>query len=57
LNDGRVQSKVPVEGRASPIFVITRAETGNLHVSAITPWEIAMLVSKARLRFCCGVGE
>jgi PIN domain nuclease of toxin-antitoxin system len=33
------------------------AETGKRHVSAITPWEIALLVGKARLRFCCDVGE
>jgi PIN domain nuclease of toxin-antitoxin system len=33
------------------------AEAGDLHVSAITPWEIAMLVNKGRLRFRRDVGE
>jgi PIN domain nuclease of toxin-antitoxin system len=32
-------------------IIRTAAQTDNLYVSAITPWEIAMLVSKGRLSF------
>ncbi|MDR2451009.1 MAG: type II toxin-antitoxin system VapC family toxin [Candidatus Accumulibacter sp.] len=44
-------------GQEARAAIQAAAETGTLHVSAITPWEIAMLVGKARLRFCCDVGE
>ena len=33
------------------------AAANSLHVSAITPWEIAMLISKGRLRLERDVGE
>jgi PIN domain nuclease of toxin-antitoxin system len=33
------------------------AAEDTLLVSAITPWEIALLVSKSRLRLSCDVGE
>jgi PIN domain nuclease of toxin-antitoxin system len=44
-------------GQEARAAIQAAAETGKLHVSAITPWEIALLVGKARLRFCCDVGE
>ena len=44
-------------GQEARVAIQTAAEAGNLYVSAITPWEIAMLAGKDRLRFCCDVGE
>ncbi len=43
-------------GQKSRDLIIAAAQAERLYVSAITPWEIAMLVSKGRLSFAQEVG-
>lgn len=44
-------------GPESRALVNASAQADGLYVSAITPWEIAMLVSKGRLSFAQEIGE
>ena len=44
-------------GKTSRTQIQQAAQAGSLYVSAITPWEIAMLVSKGRLTLVQEVGE
>jgi len=44
-------------GQKSREMIRTAAQADNLYVSAITPWEVAMLVSKGRLSFSVEIGE
>jgi PIN domain nuclease of toxin-antitoxin system len=44
-------------GKRSRKAIQTAAEAGMLHLSAISPWEIAVLVSKGRLLLEQDVGE
>jgi PIN domain nuclease of toxin-antitoxin system len=44
-------------GQKSREIIRTAAQTDNLYVSAITPWEVAMLVSKCRLSFSLEIGK
>ena len=44
-------------GKKSRTLIQASAQADTLYVSAITPWEIAMLVSKGRLTLVQEVGE
>ncbi len=44
-------------GQKSRDLIFAAAQAEHLYVSAITPWEIAMLVSKGRLSFAQEIGE
>ena len=44
-------------GEKSRILIQQSAQADSLYVSAITPWEIAMLVSKGRLTLVQEIGE
>lgn len=44
-------------GSESRALINAAAHADGLYVSAITPWEIAMLVSKGRLSFAQEIGE
>ena len=44
-------------GKKNRTLIQQLAQADSLHVSAITPWEIAMLVSKGRLTMVQEVGE
>lgn len=44
-------------GERARFEIATAAATNSVHVSAITPWEIAMLISKGRLTLHKDVGE
>lgn len=44
-------------GQKSRDLINASAQTQSLYVSAITPWEIAMLVNKGRLSFGQEIGE
>ena len=44
-------------GKKTRTLIQQLAQADSLHVSAITPWEIAMLVSKGRLTLVQEVGE
>ena len=44
-------------GKKSRTLIQQSAQAGSLYVSAITPWEIAMLVSKGRLTLVQEIGE
>jgi PIN domain nuclease of toxin-antitoxin system len=47
----------PRLGQKTRDLVFAAAQAERLYVSAITPWEIAMLVSKGRLAFAQEIGE
>jgi PIN domain nuclease of toxin-antitoxin system len=44
-------------GQKSRDLINASAQARSLYVSAITPWEIAMLVNKGRLSFSQEIGE
>ena len=44
-------------GQKSREMIRIATQTDSLYVSAITPWEVAMLVSKGRLSFSLEIGK